>query len=264
MYRKGNTSFLSIDGVEELINDYCKQLDRDDYMSSHIVIFHGDTGCGKTTLSNECIKKVQEKNENISVIDLLDHFKTSNYDSLQKLTSILKMIEYQLIGEGAFGELKDKSSEPEIFKTILKKLLETKGKILLIRFPLIEVYEEIDKYYDFFYNNNTIIYFVTDNKKIVDECKHKLGVKAKYYKCTRLKQGDGELVANNIIQNEKSLEFESNGLEYFMSMRPSDNKMSIKELLRICDYSCAYAKEKGITKITKDVIVAALAYNGVI
>ena len=118
--------FLDIDGVEKLMEEYCKLLGKKVNESSHTIIFFGDTGCGKRLLSSECIKKVKEKNKDVIEIDLLNNFKTSNYGSEKKLYEVLEIIEYELISHGAFDDLKGKSEKPEMFKRILEKMLKEK------------------------------------------------------------------------------------------------------------------------------------------
>lgn len=256
--------FLDIDGVEKLMEEYCNLLEKKASESSHTIIFYGDTGCGKRFFSNECIKKVKEKNEEVIEIDLLDHFKSSNYASEKKLYTVLEMIEYELISHGAFDDLKGKSENPEMFKRILEKMLKEKNITLLIRFPQIEVFDEIEKYYAYLCNRNTIIYFITEKKTIVSECRKKLERNIKYFECMRLKQGDGKLVIDNCFSKENHPKFEVDDVESLMSKRPINNKMTIKELKNICDKAYVYAKENNIDCITKSVIMDALANNSII
>lgn len=256
-----NELFLNIDGVGELINEYCESLEKEENICGHIILVSGDTGCGKNFFSRECIRKVLEKKKDVVVIDMLDHFKASNYDSERKLYEVLEIIEYELIAYGAFDELKGKSTKPAMFKRILEKMLKDKKIILLIRFPQIEVFEEIEKFYSFLYNDNTISYFITDSKTIVDECKKKIEGNIKYFECMHLKEGDGKLVVEKIFSGEEYPKFDVNELELLMSNRPLNNRMTIKELKRICDYSYTYAKENGINNITNGVIALAMAAN---
>lgn len=256
--------FLNIDGVEKLMQEYCRFLDKKASVSSHTVIFYGDTGCGKSFFSKECIKKVKVKYKDVIEIDMLNNFKTSNYDSEKKLYEVLEIIEYELVSHGAFEELRGKSEKPEVFKRILEKMLKEKNIILLIRFPRIEVFNEIEKYHAYLCNNNTIIYFITEKKTIVNECRNKLEKNIKYFECMRLKQGDGKLVIDNFFSNGDCPKFKVDDVESLMSKRPVDNKMTIKELKIICDKAYLYAKENNITWITKNVIADALAYNSMI
>lgn len=264
MNTKDKEVFLNIDGVGELMEQYCKVLESEN-RNSHTVIFYGDTGCGKSFFSNECMKKVKEKNENkVIVIDLLDYLKTSNLESERKLIEVLQLIEYDLVEEGAFNELKGKSVNPELFKKILKKLLKDKNNILLIRFPEIEIWEEIEKYHSCLCNGNTILYFITEKKSIVDECRRKNKKNIQYYQCVHLKEGDGKLLIENIFLKEGYPMFDIEELELLMSKRPSDNKMTISELMRICEYSYLYAKENSISCITEKEIIEALVSMAVV
>lgn len=260
---KTKEEFLHIDGVEELMKKYCKVLEGENG-DSHTVIFYGDTGCGKRFLSTECMNKAKEKNDNIFVIDLLDQFKKSNHELRRKIIEVLELIEYELIAQGAFDDLNGKSEKPEMFKRVLEKLLRNKKIILLIRFPLIEIEEEIEKYRSYLCNGNTILYFITEKRSIVDEYRGKNENNIQYYKCDHLKQGDGKLVVENFYSKEGEPRFDIEELESLMSKRPPDNKMTISELIRICEYAYLYAKENCIDCITKDVIVDALASVAVI
>lgn len=250
--------FLHIDGVSELMDEYCRFLDEKEGGSKHTVLFYGDTGCGKGFFSNECIRKVKEKNSEVVVIDLLDNFRASNFGSEKKLNGVLEIIEYDLIAHGAFDELKGKNAKPEMFKWILEKQLKEKKMLLLIRFPQIEVYDEIEKYCEYLDNDNTIIYFISERKAIVDACRKKYEKEIKYFELERLKQGDGKLIIDNIFSKEEFPQFDVNDLESLMSKRPINNKMTIRELLRVCNYAYAYAKENKIKYITSTIIAEAI------
>lgn len=251
--------FLHIDGVKELMEEYCEFLQETKGSSGHTIVVYGDTGCGKKFFSEECIKKIKNKNEDIFIIDLLDNFKASNYSSEEKLKEILGIIEYKL----KFEKLDNVSANPEKFKIILEDMLNNNNKLLLIRFPHIEVFEEIQKYYAYLSNKNTILYFITEKKEIVDECMKKIE-DIRYFQCEHLKEGDGKLVIEKLFSDEEYPKFNVDEIEQVMSAKPLDKKMTIKELKKLCEYTYSYAKQKGIENITYETITMALAAHDII
>ena len=261
MNKENKELFLNIDGVGELMNEYCMMLANSESAQSHTILIHGDTGCGKTFFSEECKKKVIEKNSDVIEIDLIGIFKSSNYSSKKKLNKVLEIIEYELIEKGTFDKLKGQHDNPEIFQRILKKILMDTNRVLLIRFPEIEVFDEIEKYYAYFCNENTISYFITEKRMIVEECKKKIEKNITYFECKHLKEGDGKLFVENLFSDLESPKFNVDELEQLMSNRPMDNKMTIKELKKICEYTYSYAQKKGIKDITNGTIALAMAYN---
>ena len=170
MYTNDNDIFLYIDGLGKLMNEYCGIIENETTKNKHAVLFFGDTGSGKSMFSAECIKKVKSRIDKIIIIDLLEHLKASNLGSYEKLIKVLEIIEFELINQGLFPDLKDKSKDPEIFKIALERMLLETGHTLLIRFPKIEVFQELQRYYSYLYKS-AILYFITDTKEIVEDCK---------------------------------------------------------------------------------------------
>ncbi len=255
MYTNDNDIFLYIDGLEELMNEYCGIIENETTKNKHVVLFFGDTGSGKSMFSAECIKKVKNKIDKIIIIDLLEHLKASNLGSYEKLVKVLEIIEFELINQGFFLDLKDKSKDPEIVKIALERMLLETGHTLLIRFPKIEVFQELQRYYSYLYNKSAILYFITDTKAIVEDCRRSYDREITYFECMRLKEGDGKLFIEKMFSDKKSPVFKIDDVESLMDKKPRDNKMTIKELKSLCEHAYIYAKKNNIPIITKDVII---------
>lgn len=250
--------FLFIDGLGEIMHEYCQLLESNTERVSHAILFHGDTGCGKSMLSRQCLKTVEKKNDKVIILDLLEHFKASSYDSDKKASVIMELIEFELLSRGAFQDLEGKCKKPEMFKIVLERMLKSKQKILLIRLPKIEVFDEFEKYFSYLFNSNTILYFITEKKSIVDECKKKYGKELEYFECMKLKSGDGKLLIDNVYSSEEGPIFKTDDIESLMEKRPLDSKMTIMQLKSICEHAYIYAKKNKINIITKDIILDAL------
>lgn len=257
MYTNDNDIFLYIDSLKELMDEYCEILEDEARSGKHVVLFFGDTGSGKSMFSVECIKKVKNRFDKVITIDLLEHLKASNLGSYEKLIRILEILEFKLMdqGQGLFSDLKDKSKSPEIFKIALEKILLETGYKLLVRFPKIEVYHELEKYYSYLYNKSTILYFITDIKAVVDDCKRNYDREINYLECTRLKRGDGKLFVEKVFSNQESPVFNIDDIESLMEKKPQNSKMTIKELKSLCEHAYIYAKKINISIITKEVII---------
>lgn len=256
--------FLNIDGLGKLLADYCDLIESTETIQGHTIVIYGDTGCGKRFFSTKCIEKATTRNKDIIIIDLYDYFESANYDSDNKLMKLLELIEFDLLDRGAYNELKEKSKSPELFKKILSKILHEKKQLLLIRFPPIEAFEEIRKYRDYLNSPNVISYFITEKESIVEECKVKFENNVAYFECRHLKAGDGKLVIEKLYSCDNSPHFDIEAVEALMSSRPSNKKMTIKELKVICDGASKYAKENGIEVITIRTIAYAMASLGLL
>ena len=255
----GKDVFLLIDGLDKLLIEYNEIIESEDDRCNHAVLFYGDTGCGKSMFSSECVKKVQEKIPGMIIIDLLEQLKGTNYDSDKKLNTLLEIIEYEITREKNFSDLKEKSKQPELFKRILEKRLKDTKTVLLIRFPKVEIFEEFEKYYSYLGNSNTITYFITDKKELANRCKVEYDKKIKYFECMRLKSGDGKLFIENMFPESEGMpNFDIEDIESLMEIRPSDSKMTIKQLKNMCEYAYSYAQKNKIDKITKSVIIEDL------
>lgn len=264
MDAKEKGKFLPIDGVEELLKRYYEIFEEGEKGKNHAVIVYGDTGCGKKWFCNECMRIGKERNEDIIEIDMLKSLKALKYSSEEKLKRVLEIMEYELINGGGFDELRGMSATPHIFMRQLEKMLGQMNKVLLIRLPKIEVFEEIDKYYQCLFIRNTIIYFITEKRDLVKRCREELDTDIRYFECKPLKKGDGKLIIENIFSGQGSPRFQVEDVESYMANRPPENGVTVKELTRMCTLAFGYAKKKNIKCITKSVIFDAMTNNNMI
>ena len=257
--------FLYIDGVEKLMGRYCKILESEQEKKNHAVVIYGDTGCGKKFFCNECMRmaKVQNRDaEDVVIVDMIGEFEGSNFDSEEKLRRILGIIEYEISKKKGYEELRGKEENSEVFKRVLKQWLFETNNVLLIRFPKIEVLEEIEEYFNKLFVNNTILYFVMEKGALVRKCMKSLGRNIQYFECKPLKRGDGELVIKSSYSGAESPVFDLDAIEAFMEDRWIDDRdITIKEFKAICDTACRYAKERNINLIKEKDIGKALMWD---
>lgn len=262
MCTKEGEELLFIDGVEKLRDKYCKILESESDKKNHAVVIYGDTGCGKKYFCKECMKMAERKNkdaEDTIPIDMIGEFKGSNYDSEEKLCKVLEIIEYEISKEKGFKELSGKERYPQLFKRELSKWLEKTNNVLLIRFPKIEVFEEIQKYFSNLFVSNTILYFIMEKGRLVNECVDKLDRNIQYFECKPLKKGDEELIIKKYYSDTESPRFDLKSVISCMEERWSDEReTTIKEFKKLCDIAYRYAEEKNIDCIKKKEIYKAL------
>ncbi|MDE6203061.1 MAG: hypothetical protein K2G19_06235, partial [Lachnospiraceae bacterium] len=134
--------------------------------------------------------------------------------------------------------------------------------VLLIRFPKIEVFEEIQEYFNKLFVSNTILYFVMEKGTLVRECMKSLDRDIQYFECKPLKRGDEELVIKSSYSGAESPRFDLDGIKSAMEERwIDDREITIKEFKAICDTACRYAKRKNIDYITEIEIGKALIWD---
>lgn len=254
--------FLYIDSLKERMQEYCDLIKNG--RESHTVLFHGDTGCGKRRFSEECAKKVLERNKEIIVIDMTGQFVSVKQDSEEKMKAVSEIIEHELVHSHNIRDIAGKHDNIGIFMRVLEKVLAEKNSMLLVRLPIIEVVQELEAYYSCLNNSNTILYFMTENKEVITKCQRDYGLKIVCLECQRLKQGDGELFINSRFQREGEPVFDVADIESLMSKRGQENKMTINELEKICGSAYRYAKKNNIETIDKAVILDDFTSRGLL
>lgn len=263
MKTKEKNTFLFIDGFETLLNEFDKLIQNIDNEDDYVILIHGETGSGKLTFCRKCLSIIEET-DNIIKIDLSDELHASNLDSSGKLKSLLQIIEYELKKQPNFGKLEGSYKDPDMFKWILRDLLDQTHSKLLILFPRVETYADLEKYYYCLNIKNVIPCFMTDDQNIVEQCKGTNNLTIKYFECKSLKKGDGQLYIESVFSGEEFPAFDINDVESLIEVRTPGSEMTISQLIRLCEPAYRYAKSKQIKLITKGVILDALVASNVV
>lgn len=263
MKTKEKNTFLFIDGFKTLLSEFGKLIQNIDNEDDYVILVHGETGCGKLTFCKKCLSII-EKEDSIIKIDLSDELHASNLDSTGKLKSLLQIIEYELIKQPHFGKLEEKYKDPEMFKWILKDLLNQTNSKLLVLFPRVETYADLEKYYYYLNIKNVIPCFITDKQAIVEKCKGTNDLIIKYFECKPLKKGDGQLYIENMFSDKDPPVFDINDIESLMEIKAHGSEMTISQLIGLCEPAYKYAKLRQIELITKSVILESLVASNVV
>lgn len=257
MKTEEKSAFLLIDGLEMLLKEFAELIQNIDAEDDYAILIHGETGSGKLTFCRQCLSIVEGK-DSIIKIDLSDELRASSLGSTEKLICLLQIMEYELIKLRSYTKLEGKYRDPEMFKWVLKDLLEQTNSKLLVICPRVETYADLEKYYNYLNIKNVIPCLMTDKRAIVEECKRISKLKIKYFECKPLKKGDGQLYVESMFSDATSPVFDINDIESLIEIRASRNQMTISQLISLCVPAYKYAQSKQIEKITKSVILDSL------
>lgn len=263
---KDKVPFLFVDGLEQLLKEYQDILLDGARGRHHKILFYGETGSGKSMFSGRCIEEVEEKqkSKDVYVIDLIEHLQDTNQSSDDKLINALRIIEKELLRQTGFNDLEGQSLNPEMFKYTLKRILEKINCLILIRFPKIEIFREIEKYHAYLDIENIILYFITDKEDVVSKCRNAYDTQFDYMKCKRVKPGDGKLLIENLFSKDVAPFFVDEEIESLMQIRAEGYEMTIGELSKMINNAYRYAVKNKIEKITKAIILEGAVYYGAI
>jgi|GEM_PF-2266059 len=245
---------------------------------THAVLFHGESGCGKTSLMNRCASvikniswKFSETKYSLFLIDARE-LDISAKSAEQKINTIMQLIVSALeedkdVSEKLVSDFKEKIKiGSEIALNYLASQTEKLGLFLLILFPNADTKEDIKQYVNSFYQNNWMLFLETENHDAIKYCKR---INGKLIKCLGvnplIKPEDGDefiaarlskLEENDIIFDEVAIR------DYILSARKRGGA-SIREIETVCEkaYGDAQSNENNLIKFTDIAKIAISKFN---
>jgi GTPase SAR1 family protein len=229
----------------------------------HAVLFHGETGCGKTSLMNRCLKVITDNNWQLDGDKLTPYIIDIRTESLvamsaeQKVNAVLDHIhdtldEKQISSElyKNFGEQLGKDTN--IVIKFLERQMNRYKRLLVILFPDISTTEDIKEYMKYFYRSNWVLYFESEDLSIVQYCKrHHRTTSSSPVQCLEVKplrETDGKLFVENRLSllHSNNVIFEVEALERYLTSTLDRGGASIREFEVICEkaYSNALSTNK--------------------
>jgi energy-coupling factor transporter ATP-binding protein EcfA2 len=243
----------------------------------HAVLFHGETGCGKTSLMNRCLKVITDTNWKLDGDQLIPYIidiRTENMVAIsaeQKVNAILDYIHDTLDEEHVSTELYETFGEQlgkdtNIVLRFLERQMKRYKRLLVILFPDISTIEDIREYLNYFYRSNWILYFESEELSIVQYCRrHHRTTSSSPVKCLEVKplrENDGILFVESRLSllHSNNVIFEVEALERYLKSTLDRGGSSIREFEVICEkaYSNALSTNKDMIRFG-DIAEAAIS-----
>lgn len=233
-------------------------------------LFQGETGSGKTSLINRCLKQYSEINwvlnkETIQpyIVDLRKEVFTNSSIS-EKAENVYEYIIDNLISNPIVSSLDKFNNESQAIEKkvinirlkFLERVFNKYKKQLVILFPKIELREEITSIMDLYYRSNWVIFIETDNPSILAYCNknhkksshkpincHKLGV---------LNPDDAKsFIESRLKYLDSNIKFHIPDLKRYIesTLKRPWGGAGVLELELICHQAYEYAKKEGIELI---------------
>jgi len=246
--------YAPVDNTQVAFEDYKDYLNAfSNIPQRHAVLFHGETGCGKTSLMNRCLKLYQDTTWNLNGDKLIPYIIDVRSENLlaksaeEKVTAILDHI-YVTLDEKPIANMHEKFGDQLGKKTslVLKYLenqLKNFKKLLIILFPEISTVDDIKAYMNDFYRFNWVLYFESENIGIAQHCK-------RYYrntgtspvKCLEVRpliDTDGDIFVQKRLlmlpDDSKKVDFDTNALQKYLISALNRGGASVREIEIVCE-----------------------------
>lgn len=246
----------------------------------HAVLFSGESGCGKTSLMNRCLKLIKEHNWKINnyeqihfIVDMANE-KLSNKSAEEKVNTIIQCIHDSLdeekITDNLYKEFGDQlGKDTSTILRFLERKLKEYNRILVILFPKVCTEAEIKQYMDYFYRSNWVLFFETHDPQIINYCNRSFGgLSTNPITCLEvhpLRENDGEIFVNNrlslISDDLNKAKFDIKGLERFLSCALKRGGISVRGFEIICEKAYKTALDNNKELICFDDIAQVFISN---
>lgn len=259
--------YAPVDNTQVAFDDYRNYLNP--FLNNpqrHAVLFHGETGCGKTSLMNRCLKLLKDTNWKLNGDKLAPYLIDVRSENLvaksaeEKVTAILDHI-FLTLGEEPIANMHEKFGDQLGKKTgVVLKFLENQlkkyKKLLIILFPEISTVEDIKAYMNDFYRFNWVLYFESENLGIAQHCKRSYrnpgSSPVKCLEVRPLNDTDGDIFIQKRLSmlpnGNKKVDFEAKALEKYLASALNRGGASIREIEVVCEK--AYGKALNVNKDT--------------
>jgi len=258
--------YAPVDNTQAAFDDYKEYLKGfSDVPQRHAVLFHGETGCGKTSLMNRCLKLYRDTIWELDGEKLTPYIIDVRSENLvaksaeDKVTYLLDYIHITL-GEETITPTLQKEFGDQLGKktSVSLKFLENQlkkyKKLLIILFPEISTEEDVKAYINYFYRLNWVLYFESENLGISQYCKRYFrSTSISPVKClgvSPLKDTDGDIFIKKRLSmlpvESKKVNFHKEALKKYLVSALNRGGASVREIEVICEkaYNMALCDNK--------------------
>jgi len=272
--------YAPIDNTQLAFDDYKDYLKGfSNVPQRHAVLFHGETGCGKTSLMNRCLKLYHDTIWKLNGDTLAPYIIDVRSENLvaksaeDKVTSILDYI-YVTLGEETIApNLQDEfgnqlGKKTSVSLKFLENQLKRYKRLLIILFPELSTEEDVKAYMNDFYRLNWVLYFETENLGISQYCKrHFRSTSISPVKCLEvcpLNKEDGDIFIQKRLSmlpvESKKVDFHAEAVTKYLVSALNRGGASVREIEVICEkaYNNALCCNKDIIQF-EDIAQVAIS-----